>query len=515
MSKPTVEQINKALIEAEDRLMSARCKSILTCPWHATFASLFIWKASKMVPTMGVRMISGGRVECLYNPFFVAALAPNGDEHSINRLIAVIRHEVEHIVRLHPLRGNGKIHHLFNVSCDFLVNGPESAPYIQNLPLIPILTTDKDGKPTIKKDEEGNDMWDHCCYLPVKVKGFPGANATSEEIYAWLLEQPKKACPVCGAGGPGGKKGTDKDKKKGKGGQGDKGGKGEDGDNGKGKGDKDKGGKGDGGSAGDGDQPGDGEGDGDQPGNGSGPCNHQGSPTPGNCPNCSCDCGSGIEGIDGVLLDDHKIWDTSTADQDEARQMVKDMVGQANQAGSTPGHLVEAIKELNDPEVNWKYELKQLIGREVGGKRVTYARRARRHQRFGVPGTSSHASIPLTVLVDTSGSVSSELLKQFFTEIEAISQQFKIMLVQFDHAIHYCEQYHRGDWSKIGATGRGGTSFDIAINGIIERGVVGRINIILTDGYCSFPPEPDFPVIWCCSTEVEIPWGQVIKIKQK
>jgi len=191
------------------------------------------------------------------------------------------------------------------------------------------------------------------------------------------------------------------------------------------------------------------------------------------------------------------------------------MVQQAAAAGTVPGHLVSAIEALQDPKVNWKYELKRYIGRKLGGKRKTYSRRNRRHNRFGIAGSSNHASVPLTIAVDTSGSVSDALLQQFFAEIESMSQKFRIMVVQLDHAIQAVDRYHRGDWKKIEIHGRGGTSFDIAINGIQENNVVGQVNIILTDGYAGFPDPPPFPILWAINTDVIPPYGRLIKIDCK
>lgn len=223
--------------------------------------------------------------------------------------------------------------------------------------------------------------------------------------------------------------------------------------------------------------------------------------------------GAGIPGVDGVLVDDHDIWNSSTVSKDEARQVVKDMVNQASQmAGNAPGHLVDAIRDLQDPKIHWKYVLKQFVGRHLGGKRVTYARRNRRHNRFGVPGKSNHASVPLTICVDTSGSVSTALLDQFFSEIEAMAHRFKITLVQFDHGIQKIERYHRGDYKNLEIHGRGGTSFTKVFDGIEKNRVVGKLVIMLTDGYAPFGDPRSYPVIWAINTDVEPPWGELLHI---
>ncbi len=429
-----------------EMLMKARCRLITVEPWYGTMASLIRWKKDPHnTPTMGVRMINGGEIECVFNPSFCETL-------TVEQLMGVVKHEIEHVVRLHITRsGSDRIHLTWNVSADMVVNGKSRSPRIDDLP-----------KEAVSMMDEMSD------------------DITTEEAYDWLAKNNVKikiSCPSCGGGGKG----------KGKGG---------------GKGKKDKKDKGDGDGQGDGGQ-GDGQGE------------------DGDCPMCG---GKGEQGggggggkvVEGGWIDDHSIWKSSTVSKDEARQVVKDMVDQASakSCGNVPGHLQDAIKQLAKPIHNWKHEFRQLIGRKAGGKRRTYARRSRRHNHFGVPGHSSHASIPLCVWVDTSGSMSRKDLEMVFTEIEYMSQKFKVTVGQFDHGIQAePRKYHRGDWKKIKILGRGGTSFIEPINWMIENKQAADVNIILSDGYAPFPDEPPFFVMWALvNKDAKPPWGKVVRI---
>jgi predicted metal-dependent peptidase len=218
--------------------------------------------------------------------------------------------------------------------------------------------------------------------------------------------------------------------------------------------------------------------------------------------------------ISGTFIDDHSVWQDSTVSKDEARQIVKDMVDSAvRRAGTTPGHLIEVLKKLEKPIVNWKTQFRQVVGRKCGGHRRTFARRSRRYNHFGVPGKSSHARTPLTICVDTSGSMSSKDLERVFTEIESMSQYFVITVIQFDHGVQKVEKYHRGDWRKIEVQGRGGTSFIELIKWMKDNQAVGKLNIILTDGYAPFPEPQDFHVLWAIiNKEVIAPWGDTIAV---
>ena len=435
-----------------DKLMSARCRLITTEPWYGTMASLMRWIKNDQTPTMGVRMIRGGEIEALFNEEWSDAL-------SVEELMAVVKHEIEHVVRLHITRsGTDRDHMIWNVAADMVVNGTERNPRVDDLP-----------KGGIYMVEEINE------------------DCTTEEAYDILAKKGIKMqvnCPMCGKGsGQGGGSGG------GQQGQ-DQQGQGQQGQQGQGQGQQ--------GQQGQGQQ---GQGHGNQ-----------------KCPMCGGAGGGGAGAIvvKGTWVDDHSIWQESTVSKDEARQVIKDMASQASSkaCGNVPGHLVEVLKGLEKPIVNWKYVFRQLVGRRAGGKRTTYSRRSRRHNHFGVPGKSSHASIPLNVMVDTSGSMSSKDLELVFTEIEAMSQRFKITLIQFDHGVQGDPQkYHRGDWKKIKIHGRGGTSFVDVLNYIEEKKLVADANIVLTDGYANFGPERPYHVLWAIvNKEVKPPWGEHVII---
>jgi predicted metal-dependent peptidase len=429
-----------------DKLMSARCRLITTEPWYGTMASLMRWMKNTATPTMGVRMVRGGEIEALFNEEWA-------DKLDIEELMAVVKHEIEHVVRLHITRsGSDREHKIWNVAADMITNGTERNPRIENLP--------KGGihLPTDHINEE----------------------ATTEEAYDILAKKGMKlqiSCPMCGGSG---KCGQDQ-----------------------------------GGGGGQDQQQGGGQGAGqgqDQSG--------QGQDGP-DCPMCGGQGDGGGSGagritVKGTWIDDHSIWQESTVSKDEARQVVKDMTEQAaiKACGNVPGHLVEVLKGLEKPIVNWRYVFRQLIGRKAGGKRTTFSRRSRRHNHFGVPGKSSHACVPLNIMVDTSGSMSSKDLELVFTEIEAMSQRFKITLIQFDHGVQgKPAKYHRGDWKKIKILGRGGTSFTKVLDYIEENKLVADANIILTDGYAPFGDERPYYVLWAIvNKDVKPPWGDHVVI---
>lgn len=406
-----------------DLLMRARCKLLTLYPWYGTMASMFRWKAyeGKGLSTIGVRVVDGGYVDCLYNPEFC-------DKLTVDEMMAILQHEIEHIVRLHCVRVGSRDARKWNHATDFTINGKESRPKIENLP-------NREDLKGIYCPEEWHD------------------NMTSEELYD-RLQKVRIRYKAPAPGTPGAKGWPKKDK------------------------------------------------------NGN----------PQDIVEGPADASEEIV-IEGEL-DDHDVWAGSTVGEDEARQVVKDMVRQAGiKAGNCPGHLKDAIAALEEPVVNWKYELRQFMGRAIGGRRLTWARANRRRPQFGIKGKSNHASVKLTIGVDTSGSVSQKLLEQFFSELEMISQKFKITLVQFDHGYQRHDNYHRGDWKRIPIQGRGGTSFIEFFRSIEEKQLVGKCNIVLTDGEAPWGEERPYPVLWVImphgrKEHVTPPWGKYLFIEK-
>lgn len=454
-----------------EKLMKARCRLMTREPWYGHIAMSMIWIPSQMswIPeykrTMGVRIINGCEIQCLYYPPFVEKL-------NIRELFAVIQHEIEHIVRCHCVRIGHRNPEAWNIAADMTVNGPKKSPRIgykmagSNEVVVPLA---------------GNIIW-----IP---DSWP-QDGTSEAYYDKLEKQQQAmgaCCGNCGRPMPGQSQGGGKGKNKGKG---------KDKNSGQGSGqdqDPNGQGQGQGGSSGEDD---------------------------GNCPSC----GQGGDeysygGVSGKAMDDHSIWNQSDVSADEARQVIKDVVDQATSKcqGNAPGHLSEAIKALAKPVVRWRELLRSYLGRHVGNRRLTFSRRNRRNRTFGIPGISHHAAATVNVIVDTSGSVGTRELEQFFAEIDAISSRATVQVLQWDHAFQGYAKYRRGDWKKWKVHGRGGTDMAAPVQWLVDNKAVADVQVMLTDGYCNWAPAKPFPMITVITTPegtTSAPdWGHVVRMR--
>lgn len=112
-----------------ERIMKARCRLMICEPFygHVSINMNWIshdmsWKAEQD-RTMGVRIVNGGEVQCLFYPPFVEKL-------SIEELYGVIQHEIEHIVRCHCTRIGNRNAKKWNIAADMVVNGKRTDPRI-------------------------------------------------------------------------------------------------------------------------------------------------------------------------------------------------------------------------------------------------------------------------------------------------------------------------------------------------------------------------------------------------
>lgn len=442
------------MAEQSEKLMKARCRLMTREPWYGHVAMSMSWHPNEMswLPesrrTMGVRIVNGSDIQCVYYPPFVDSL-------TIKELFAVIQHEIEHIVRCHCIRIGHRNPEAWNIAADMTVNGTRKSPRIGYK---------QTGSNDIVVPLDGQ-----ICWIP---DGWP-ENGTSEAFYDKLEKQQQtmgSCCNNCGRPTKDGKGGDGEDDK-----QAGKSGKG------KGKSGKEK------------DKE---EGDGT-----SAPASGQSDA----CPSCGQSGGSyNYGGVHGKSIDDHSIWNQSEVSHDEARQIIKDIVDQASEKcqGHTPGHLTEAIKALAKPVVRWRELLRMYLGRHVGNSRTTYSRRNRRHQQFGVPGISHHAAAHVNVIVDTSGSIGSRELEQFFAEIDAIASRATVNVLQWDWSFQGYKKYRRGDWRTWKVNGRGGTDMAAPVKWLVDQKLVADVQIMLTDGYTGWAKKEtvQFPFITVITT---------------
>ncbi|NKC02009.1 MAG: hypothetical protein GKR90_26390 [Pseudomonadales bacterium] len=221
-----------------------------------------------------------------------------------------------------------------------------------------------------------------------------------------------------------------------------------------------------------------------------------------------------MDQMDGGSQYCHGTWndfdELSEADKKLVQKQVDHQLKEATQEtlkkqGSVPGELAELIHKLmhiEPPKFNWKAYLRRF----VGNSSIVYTRKMRRkyNKRYSEnPGLKIKFKNHILVGVDTSGSVNTEELKEFFSELAHMHKTgHKITVAQCDTRLNSVKEFNpKKDWE---IHGRGGTSFQPVIDHYNEKKGLYTALIYLTDGEAYSPDNCPKNTLWVHSSISEI-----------
>lgn len=165
--------------------------------------------------------------------------------------------------------------------------------------------------------------------------------------------------------------------------------------------------------------------------------------------------------------------------------------------GHIPGELSEIIQKLRAtrPEVfNWKAYFRRLLGSIYDiNLKMTRKRPSKRFEESS--GVKHKKKVSMLVAVDTSGSVCSQELEDFFVEINYVYKAgAKVTVLQCDTQINSIKEYDGKTIPEI--KGRGGTDFQPVIDYYLEHKRDFASLIFFTDGYCNIPENCPAGIVW-------------------
>ena len=179
---------------------------------------------------------------------------------------------------------------------------------------------------------------------------------------------------------------------------------------------------------------------------------------------------------------------------------LKEAADQVNKSrGTIPGELKELIDSLyvkEEPVIDWRSYLRRFNG--IASKIYTKKTRRKPNKRFnGNPALKIKQKKNTLVAIDTSGSVSTEDLKEFLSEIHHIWKTgTQVTVVECDAAIGRVYEYNGKIEESKQVTGRGGTSYDPVFEYLWNHKDKFQNLIYLTDGECSVSKPPCKPTLW-------------------
>lgn len=240
------------------------------------------------------------------------------------------------------------------------------------------------------------------------------------------------------------------------------------------------------------------------------------------------------KGCDGGW-DDHSRWTFEEDDTALRDVWVKRIVDAAkaieiqnasNGRGTMPLFAERMLKELRKPQTDWRTVLSEFIQEEICDYSFSPPDKRFDDSPFYLPdfnGTEISVS-DILFMVDTSGSMTTEMITAAFSEIKGAIDQFdgklKGWLGFFDAAIIEPVPFEsESEFKIIKPAGGGGTDFQIIFeyvhNYMADKPPASIV--ILTDGYAPFPDQAlanGIPVLWLLNNGiVNPPWGRVARIE--
>jgi predicted metal-dependent peptidase len=197
----------------------------------------------------------------------------------------------------------------------------------------------------------------------------------------------------------------------------------------------------------------------------------------------------------------------------EMRQRVAQAANVARMAGKMSAGLAKLVDEVLNPRVRWQDLLRDYMTR-ANKDDESWSRRNRRFGGVYLPARYSERMGEIVIIGDTSGSIGQEELNQVAAEVNAIAEQVRpecIRVIWADTEVAGEQVFEVGEEIKFDPKGGGGTDMRVPLEYVTQYNP--EVVILATDGYTPWPDvEPDYPLIVCCSTNTDVPIGQVVRL---
>lgn len=214
-------------------------------------------------------------------------------------------------------------------------------------------------------------------------------------------------------------------------------------------------------------------------------------------------------------LDEHD-WEsaedmTEQEKESQAREIESALRQGSILVGKMGGNVDRNISEMLVPKINWKDALREFVKSVTQGKDQTSWRRL--HKRYIasdiiMPSSYAENVGNIVIGIDTSGSIGTEELTQFLSEVKSICDEVcpeAIDILYWDTHVASRETYHSGQLASLVEStkpaGGGGTEPACVPKYMHKHNIRGECLLMLTDGYIP-AQEPSnwdipMPVLWC------------------
>ena len=182
----------------------------------------------------------------------------------------------------------------------------------------------------------------------------------------------------------------------------------------------------------------------------------------------------------------------------------EDITRTATSAGNVPSSLKRALEKVKRAVIDWKSELAKYIDEAISKSKYTLPAR-----RFLGSGKAQYGYKKykedfenVVVAIDTSGSITRNMIEQFLGEVMNITQSYnprKTIILYCDTQVYEPDILEPGDqpnFNKI--AGGGGTyfwpPFKWVERNLLDEGEKPTVFIYFTDGEANFPSADDYEI---------------------
>lgn len=180
----------------------------------------------------------------------------------------------------------------------------------------------------------------------------------------------------------------------------------------------------------------------------------------------------------------------SEAERKELADEIKQATIQAAQVAGqdVPESIKRLINELVAPKMDWRDVLRTTLESSLKSD-FTFMRPSKRSGEVIFPGMNRDEELNIAIFLDTSGSISQDMLRDFLSEVQGIMDQYnsyRITVGQFDTAVYGVDEFTADDgrtMAEYELQGGGGTDFDAVFNYMHENDIEPDQMLMFTDGY--------------------------------
>ena len=178
------------------------------------------------------------------------------------------------------------------------------------------------------------------------------------------------------------------------------------------------------------------------------------------------------------------------AEKKELADEIKQATIQAAQSAGqgVPEAIKRMINELIAPKMDWRDVLRTQLESSIKAD-FTFMRPSKRSGDVLFPGMNKDELLNIAVALDTSGSISQTMLRDFLSEVQGIMDQYqayKVHIFQFDTGVYGVDEFTSDDGRTMAdyeLKGGGGTDFDVVFNYMEQYNIEPDQLVMFTDGY--------------------------------